>query len=150
MIDDVHEPLEQYAALFKDAHARHTSEFFENLVRESKVDEGSNIAIVKELRQLEQLVSGADAKRRWWRILRGLDIGLTIASMAYIYVHYDWQWMLGPALLLAASVYWINPMIRDADARLKALEKQRDDKRAKAWQQMEPLNRLYDLSLIHI
>ncbi|WP_332851672.1 MAG1210 family protein [Duganella sp. S19_KUP01_CR8] len=144
MIDDVHEPLEQYAAEFKTAHIDNTSNFFEDLVRQSGVDADANARTVQQLRLLEKQAGGASSTNKWWRVLRGVLIAATLVALLYIYMEYSWPWMLAPTAAFLPAIYWLNRTINDSYARLKALEQARDAKRAEAWGQMAPLNRLFD------
>ena len=78
MIDDVHEPLGQYASHFKTAHLHNTADFFEDLVRRSGVDEKANARTVQELRELEKQAAGVGSSNKWWRILRGVTIAAAV------------------------------------------------------------------------
>ncbi|MBC3930586.1 MAG1210 family protein [Undibacterium curvum] len=149
MIEDVHEPLELYKTHFKEAHARNTSELFEDLVRQSGVDENANIVTVKQLRELETGVSSESSASKWWGILRVCTIAALAFSLLYVYANnYSLMWMIVPAGLFGAAIYKLNKLIADVNARLKNLEQQRDAKREEAWQQMAPLNRLYKWDIL--
>jgi hypothetical protein len=144
LIDDVHEPLELYKTFFKEAHFRHTSEFFEDLVRQSGVHEPANIKTCKELRELEQQMASESSTSKWWRILRGVVIAAFVLCLIYVYIQYSWLWLIGPVMLFALAIYKLYQVINDGNVRLKRLEQYRDAKREEAWLQMAPLNRLYD------
>lgn len=148
MIDDVHEPLELYGNFFKEAHARHTSQFFENLFKQSGVDERANIETVKDLRKLEEQAASENRTGKWWRVLRGCIITLLTLSLIFVFVKYTWVWLFAPALLFAPIIYLLNKVIADARSRLKVLEQRCDSKRTEAWQQMAPLNRLYEWDIV--
>lgn len=148
MISDVHEPLGQFASQFKSAHVENTSDFFEDLVRRSGVDEQANIQTVRELRELEKLAEGAGSTNRWWRILRGLSIAAALVAALYVLANYWWPWATLPVLVAAPAIYLLNRVIQDSDAQLKRLRAERDAKRAEAWAQMAPLNRLYDWDIV--
>ncbi len=148
MIADVHEPLELYSTFFRDAHARNTSEFFEDLVRQSGVDEHANIITVKELRQLEKQVAEERLPNTWWRRLRGVVICVFLICLIYVFTHYAWLWLIGPVLVFVPALYKLNHVIDDVSERLKRLEQQRDDKCEEAWQQMASLNGLYDWDMV--
>lgn len=148
MIDDVHEPLEQYAAHFKTAHVNNTSDFFEDLVRQSGVDEEANAKTVQQLRQLEQQAAGASSTNKWWRILRGVVIAAALLALLYVFTHYSWLWLVVPTAIFAPAIYWLNRVINDSHARLKELEQACEAKRAEAWGQMAPLNRLFDWDIV--
>ncbi|MFZ4876454.1 MAG1210 family protein [Janthinobacterium sp. Mn2066] len=148
MIDDVHEPLQQYSTHFKHAHVTNTSDFFEDLVRRSGVDENANIKTVQELRALERQAEGAGSSYLWWRILRGAAIAAALLAALYIFAYYARPWLLLPALALAPAIYVLNRVINDSNAKLKRLQQACEEKRAVAWNQMVPLNRLFDWDII--
>ncbi|PKO64747.1 MAG: hypothetical protein CVU23_08360, partial [Betaproteobacteria bacterium HGW-Betaproteobacteria-17] len=81
MIEDIHEPVDLYRTVFREAHARNTSEFFEDLVRRSGVDERANIVTVKELRVLESQVGDASSSSKWWKVLRTAVIVFGVISL---------------------------------------------------------------------
>ena len=148
MIDDVHEPLEQYSAHFKTAHANNTSDFFEDLVRRSGVDENANVETVQQLRGLEKQAAGTGTSNKWWRILRGVTIAAAVLAVLYVYTHYAWPWLAVPALVFAPAIHMLNRVIKDSDARLQRLRAACDEKRALAWGQMAPLNGLFDWDIV--
>lgn len=130
MIDDIHEPLEQYAAHFKTAHVNNTSDFFEDLVRQSGVDEDANARTVQQLRQLEHQAGGASSTNKWWRILRGIVIGAALVALLYVFTHYWWLWLVVPTAIFAPAIYWLNRVIKDSHARLTELEQACEAKRS--------------------
>ena len=148
MIADVHEPLEQYASYFKTAHVDHTSDFFEDLVRRSGVDEDANTKTVQELRVLEQQAAGVGSSNKWWRILRGLTIAAAVLAALYLLAYYSWPWLALPGVALALALHKLNRIINDSDAQLKRLREACDAQRAVAWSQMAPLNRLFDWDIV--
>lgn len=148
MIDDIYEPLEQYAAYLKSAHVNHTSDFFEDLVRQSGVDENANAKTVQQLRQLEQQAGGASSTTKWWRILRGAVIGAALLALLYIFMDYSWPWLVVPVVIFAPAIYWLNRVINDSSALLKQLEQACKAKCAEGWDQMAPLNRLFDWDIV--
>jgi hypothetical protein len=144
LIEDVHEPVEQYKTFFKAAHARNTSEFFEDLLRQSGVDEQENIKTVKELRGLEQQLSSKNSTRKLWAFLRGMLIAALVICLIYVYFKYSWPWLLAPVLLFSLALYKVSKLISGISAGLQELEQQRDARHKEACQQMEPLNRLFE------
>lgn len=148
MIDDVHEPLEQYAVIFKTAHINNTSDFFEDLVRQSGIDEGANIKTVQQLRQLEQQASGVSSTNKWWRTLRVVVIATAVLTLFYVFSQYSWLWLVVPTAIFSPAIYWLNRVINDSHARLKQLQQSCEAKRAEAWGQMAPLNSLFDWDMV--
>jgi hypothetical protein len=143
LIDDIHDPLEQYANHFKTAHVNNTSDFFEDLVRQSGVDEDANAKTVQQLRQLEKQTGEASSVLMRWKILLGVVIASALIALLYAYMHYSWMWIVLPIAIFAPVIYRLNRVIKDSRARVNELEQACEAKRAEAWGQMAPLNRLY-------
>jgi hypothetical protein len=140
---DIHEPVELYRSFYKEKHVRNTSEYFEELVRRSGVDERANMITVKELRELEEQTGEAKSKSLWYKILRGAVIAVLLLALLIAYANSQPLWLI---LAAAATFAWIklNPFIRELDAALRTLEARREKKREEAWAQMAPLNQLYE------
>lgn len=138
------EPVKDYASHFKDLHATNVSEYFEELVRASKVDEKQNVKTVAELRALETAVSASGSRRMWWvgaRVASFLAIAILVATS----FQGGWNLLfLIPAIGLGALVIWkLNPAVADLNTEINDLESSRDRKAAEAWAEMEPLNSLF-------
>lgn len=101
MIEDIHEPLENYNAFFKDAHARNTAAFFEDLLKTSGVDEAANIQSVKALRILEKKVADASSSSKNWQILKWLTIAILVIAALYVLSEHTPWWLIGLAVILA-------------------------------------------------
>lgn len=148
MIEDIHEPIENYKSFFKDAHERNTATLFEDLVKRSGIDEAANNQTVAELRSLEQKVVNESASGRNWRVLLGVTIGLLLIGIYFIFTGYSNLWMIGLAVVFGPAIYKLNRIIAEGKALLAQLESQRDAKHQEAWQQMLSLNQLYDWDVV--
>lgn len=148
MIEDIHEPVECYRSVFKDSHARNTSEYFEGLVRRSSVDEVANVKTVKKLRILEQQVADVSSSIMWWKVLRWTVIFVGVICLVLIWTQSQLAWLIGAVGAAALVFAKLNPLIKDVDGRLRAVKTERDNKLEAAWQQMAPLNKLYDWHIV--
>ena len=139
------EPIDDYAAFFKDEHARNVTEHFEELVRSSGVDEQLNIQTMTELRALQQNVSASSSSRGWWKAGRIIAIIVAVALCAIaIYMQSIYFLAIAPAIALIVLIFKkINPEISSLNEKVAEFEKLRDEKSNEAWVQMEPLNDLY-------
>jgi hypothetical protein len=144
VVEDIHEPVELYRTVFKAAHARNTSEYFEDLLRRSGVDEQANAITVKELRTLEQQIGNVNSSRTWWNVLRGAVVVGGVVCLILGIAMSQPLWLIGVVGAGALSIAKLNPMIKDVDQRIKLLKTQRDKTLEDAWAQMAPLNELYD------
>lgn len=140
---DVHEPVAYYQSALQQAHLQNTSGFFEDLVSKSGVDEERNTATVREIRRLEKLLAEAGKSAGLWKALR---IALFVAAAAFLYCAIMWHpaWAAGLVAVVAVVLFKLNPHIKTIDDRRGQLKAERDRLESEAWQQMEPLNRLYD------
>lgn len=143
MAEDVHEPLDHYQASLKDAHQRHTADFFEDLVRTSGVDEAANARTVHDIRDLEQRGKASGASTRWWKLLRIL-VFVAVAATLFMAYRQHLAWLAGAAALLVAVFAKLNPIIKAENSRAQALAEARAEMEALAWGQMAALNRLFD------
>lgn len=166
MTDDVYEPLALYRDAFKAEHADNTAAFFEELVRRSGVDENANAATVAAIHALERQLADANSSRSGWKTLRTLAVIIVVAAFIGLVlfvlpllspdtelplrVNGLWAAVCAAAAAggIALTATKLNPAIRALDERLRSLDKHREAKRAEAWAQLAPLNRLYDWGMI--
>jgi len=80
--------------------------------------------------------------------LRGVVIAAALFALLYVFTHYSWLWLVVPTAIFAPAIYWLNRVIKDSNAQLKEIEQARDAKLAEAWEQMAPLNRLFDWNIV--
>ena len=148
MIEDVYEPLARYRDEFRRKFAELARRKFEELTRESGVDVRANRALVGEIKVLQGKADSASAKKTCYGWLMALAfIGAAGAAV--------WAFMMdGPdpvvhdrciagAVAGACLGIAMIPLYRAAARLLAELQSQIAERKAVAWEQMEPLNRLY-------
>jgi hypothetical protein len=145
-MEDIHEPLDSYRASLKENHAHNTSDYFDQLLVESGVDEEKNAEIVAEIRDIERLISEAGSSNGWWKFLR-IVCWIAAAGFAYMGLTIHLLWLTGTVGLLGVIFAKLNPIIKELNDRLGNLSEQRAQKEASAWKQMEPLNKLYEWNI---
>lgn len=162
----IFDPLEEYRDKFKPLHNENVTLFVQDLIEKSGIDKGANAITVKEVKTLEHHVSieeKALSKARGQRVF--LIIMTVIFFVALFYFIIDLSgamdlpaFPLGStaslifaiiaALLIVLFIFLIvkkvNPKIKDANTRLNELNSKLKAKRNEAWNQMAPLNRLFD------
>ncbi|MEG2731742.1 hypothetical protein [Brevundimonas sp.] len=143
MAEDVHEPLEHYQAYLKDAHLQHTADYFEDMVRTSRVDEAANSKTVQEIRDLEKRGKASGNNTRWLKLLR-IAVYVAVAVTLFLAYRQHLAWLTGAAGLLAAIFAKLNPIIKAGDNHTQALITERAEREALAWAQMSALNSLFD------
>jgi hypothetical protein len=142
---ELDEPLEQYSGHFKEHHALITSEYFENLVKESKVDVEANKKTVALLRDLESSIKDVSSTRRKWRALRIIALILATGLSALAFSLGEWHYLwLAPAIgSLVFMFVKVNPEVKNINTKISDLDLQKEEKLAIAWGEMANLNSLF-------
>lgn len=159
----IDEPIDLYEHQLKEAHKNNVSKFFEDLVKKSGVNEDANATTVKVIRKKEAEIKTVDKKLKGQKGLRGFLFFLIIigfiAGIIFILAAIGtipipvMQWLsiliavlcfllsIGLILVIALSV---NKKIKNFQAIINRLEKEKQVLVDEAWKQAAPLNALYD------
>ena len=158
MTEDIYEPLARYRDEFKEKFARLTAEKFEELKERSQVDEQANAALVSEIRQLSEKLDTEKSKRALWgtlSVFSGLLIFAGAGAAVYGFIERESLTkdliiglvaggIAGAVIFLLLLLKWALPRYREADAKAKELAGIIDARTKEAWEQMAPLNELFD------
>ena len=164
-MDDIYEPLSRFRDELRDKHAENTAALFDELVAKSGVDVPANTETVSAVRELESSIAGETSRRDRLKLANGLSVFLAIAAgialVANIVCAVDPDEVGQPFLDLAQSAIALiagalggglsakrfRPRLRDAEARIADFSGKRDAAERDAWEQMAPLNALFDWGL---
>lgn len=152
---EFYDPLTAYADLFRDRFREVAERTFAELAEEARVDLEANRATCRRLYAEEKRLASVKARaNRWtvWGIVLWLiAIGGTVAVIV-LFRELEPQLLL--AILLAVAMALLNFGLR-AQPRIKALTAERtaltesvNRLKDEAWEQMSPLNRLYDWDIL--
>ncbi|MCX5775432.1 MAG: hypothetical protein NTV44_03620 [Firmicutes bacterium] len=159
---NIYEPLKLFDSQFREAHKKNVSDYFEALVKKSKIKEDDNVQTVKQIRVKEAEVGAADKECKKHRARRGFFIFLIVVLFlgAIFFVYNFVQGVVSlPSyanILIAIAavglaVFLIVNITTKLNKEIKGLDKKLADLRTVlkgltdvAWQQMYPLNTLYD------
>ncbi|MBQ7251657.1 MAG: hypothetical protein IJS32_03540 [Kiritimatiellae bacterium] len=160
MMEDVFEPLAEYRDRFREAFAENAKALFERLVAESGVDAKANADTVRELSRLEKAKAGLEKRLLHWRLGAaalwiGVVTGVLLAVWQFVAVR-EGDGGIAPLLLwlalVAGSVFSalsrVHPRMRALKAEISDSEARCKTKRDEGWQQMAPLNALFDWDLV--
>lgn len=144
MIQDVYEPLSRYRDEFEQKFSRLAAEKFEELSQASGVDIEANRRLVAQIKKLESQAEESINRRTnlgcFFVLLMSAGIVAFIADYSRMG---DTAWLvpLG-CVCIMASLFLLAPLQRASQLH-KDLKEKIGIKREIAWQQMEPLNKLY-------
>ena len=148
MIEDVYEPLARYRDEFRQKLSELAREKFRELTERSGVDVEANRALVGEIKALQKRADAASTRKKCFGCLMALGFVGAAAAAAYAMLASGIEnstrgfCILGLAAGAALGFAMIGPF-RAAAEMLDRLKDKISSKKAAAWRQMEPLNRLY-------
>ena len=155
--EEVISPLDGYAKEFREAFQKQAEAAFDDLVAASQVDVGANEATVAKWRALCAEAASAASKKGWTLFWIWALLFLFLGVGGYL----GWRFIrlqegsgeATPPLLgaLGGLLAYLLPLLKWLVPRYRRLKKLQQEKEAeaaeeqrKAWEQMEPLNSLYE------
>ena len=155
-MNDIYEPLGLYRDSLGELHRQNTAECFQELVDRSGVDVKANAGTNGEIRKVDKEIATADGRRGRWSAVRVLCYLVAAAAVAAVVVNFavaDVPFLepLHVALCVAGAIGLVLFGTLVAGKKIKALQQildklaaRRKELVATAWEQMAPLNRLFD------
>lgn len=155
MLQDIYNPLDEYVNVFRDRFKDIARSTFAQLAKEAQVDVGANRETCKQLyaRQSE-LSSVTDSNKLWANIAVILIGGIIIGIIAFFCISEEQNKAIVVAILISIVIAVIllfclvAPRIQKTTSECNRLTPIVNELQSKAWQQMEPLNRLYDWDVL--
>ena len=155
MSNDIYDPLDEYVNTFRPKFERVARETFAELAKEAQVDVEANHETCSRLYDTEDELEDVNNKYWWARFFCFLLWGGVIAGAIYLYknqnsldtttVYLIFMVMVVAVLCL---LFKIHPLMSSLSDENDDLKQQAHDIEMEGWQQMEPLNRLYDWDML--
>lgn len=161
--ENIFEPVDLFRSRFREAHAKNVSDFFEDLLKKSGVDEAKNKDTVSKIKAKQKQISEQSRKVSGKKTLRGFLVFLIVVSLigavAFLMGFIDASLVILPAVfsiliivgcVLLAVLFGlliglkINKDIKGLEAILFKLNSENGILIQEAWAEMAPLNRLFD------
>ena len=148
MIEDVYEPLARYRDEFRKQFAALVREKFKELAERSGVDVKANRALVAEIKKLQREADSASTKKSCYGWLMAVGfVGAVAALIGAVATdgtdsETHGLCILGIVAGLALGIAMI-PLFNAVAKLFASLESKIAANKGVAWNQMEPLNRLY-------
>ena len=154
IVEDVYEPLPLYRDVFRENFRDNAGKFLEDLVAKSGVDLAANASTVRDVCALAAQLEKAETARAGW----GWAIGLSLVGLVAIAIGvianvseggevangFIALMLAGGAAVLALLFGVFIPRHRHYDEVAKAVKVRLEARKAVAWEQMAPLNALFD------
>lgn len=152
MVEDVFDPLERYQSDYSNRFSQVVAETFNSLVEQAGVDREANAILCREIARLEAEKAkreGKAARYKWLRVAVVVAILIVVGYSCNQYSIQGWDaysiLAIPLTLLLGYLVFFVlNPFLRNLKATIEKKEAEIKKLTAEAWEQMKPLNDLYD------
>ncbi len=159
---NVYEPIKQYDRQYKKLHEKNVSDFFEELVKKSNVNEEENQETIKKIRKYQGLHAKTSDKQNTYKILKVITtvfiVVVAIVLLVFLLNLFNgneivvlWADILITIGLAGGIVGLVFLIVKKLNVILKGLQSTLDEYQKKikeheqiSWQQMAPLNSLFD------
>ena len=155
MQKDIYDPLKEYVNVYCDKFKEVAEKTFAELAAEAQVDVGKNRETCRRIYSEEDSLSKVEAGIRWqkvWRVLLWLcvAVGFIVGFTMYDVLDYVDLLIVGFVIFGALGLLFtdINPKIKEMKSERDKLTATVDKLKKEAWQQMAPLNNLYDWDVL--
>ena len=155
MQKDIYDPLKEYVNVYRDKFKEVAEKTFAELAAEAQVDVGKNRETCRRIYSEEDSLSKVEAGIRWqkvWRVLLWLcvAVGFIVGFTMYDVLDYVDLLIVGFVIFGALGLLFtdINPKIKEMKSERDKLTAKVDKLKKEAWQQMAPLNNLYDWDVL--
>lgn len=154
MIQEIHDPLSEYANVFKERFKGVAEKTFADLAAEANVDVEANRRTCREIYAAQQELSEIESRISNWTMLRVVFWILFVAGLVLFGVCASEDTQLSliflgvSVVLLMLNLLLVNPRVKALKEPADELQKKISDKMDEAWEQMRPLNELYDWDIL--
>ena len=155
MANDIYDPLDEYVNTFRPKFEKVARETFAELAKEAQVDVEANHETCSRLYDTEDELDDVDNKYWWTRFFCFLLWGGVIAGAIYLYKNQKSLDTTTVYLIFMVMVVAVLCLLFKLHPQMSSLNDEHDDLKQLAhdiemegWQQMEPLNRLYDWDML--
>ena len=155
MQKDIYDPLTEYVNVYRHKFKEVAEKTFAELAAEAQVDVGKNRETCRRIYSEEYSLSKVMTSIRWqkvWRVLLWLcvAIGFIVGFTMYDVLDYVDLLIVGFVIFGALGLLFtdINPKIKEMKSERDKLTAKVDKLKKEAWQQMAPLNNLYDWDVL--
>lgn len=155
MQKDIYDPLREYVNVYRHKFKKVAEKTFAELAAEAQVDVGKNRETCRRIYSEENSLSKVMTSIRWqkvWRVLLWLcvAVGFIVGFTMYDVLDYVDLLIVGFVIFGALGLLFtdINPKIKEMKSERDKLTAKVDKLKKEAWQQMAPLNNLYDWDVL--
>lgn len=163
MDDSILEPIDLYQSKLKELHLQNTKEYFDDLVKKSGINVEENKQTSQKIQKKKMELENIKKKISKYHSYKSLSIiGIVLFSIVGIFLLYQsiqyaldlWIGIVSIILAVIIDVLFIllivkklNVILKNTDQIKVKLENEIQELNQLAWEQMSPLNQLYDWNM---
>lgn len=161
MNSDIYDPLTEYTQVFRERFKNIAETTFKELANEAQVDVTANQTTCKKIYKYEAQARAINRRRYSFIslcVILWIILLFCICGTLYIcFVNHAWEYthistkatLIIPLIIIPVPLFaWIHPLIKKLTGEQKQIEQIIQTLHKEAWEQMEPLNRLYDWDVL--
>ncbi len=155
MIENIYDPLTEYIHVFRDRFKDVAKDTFAELADEAKIDIEANRETCRQTYATEEFLSSVKTRIGWWTawcVVLWLGVAGGIIAIFFRYQKPEaWIPIAAGATVIIVIVYLfvrVHPRLKKLKTERDSLAETIDQLKNEAWEQMSPLNRLYDWDVL--
>lgn len=155
MPEDIYDPLTEYVKVFRDRFKEVAKRTFAELAKEAQIDTEANRETCRKLYDTEEALDSVKSHINTWTTLCALSWAIVIAIGIALFFKYDDLGEQTALILVVVAVavllfLWMkgHPSLNELKTERDSLSATIDKFKKEAWEQMAPLNRLYDWDIL--
>ena len=131
MIQDIYDPLGEYDSVFRHKFNEVAEETFAQLTQEANIDVDKNQKTCSLLYKMQDDLSALKKRLAWWKVLCAFLWILVVVGLA--------------SVVSLVMLFWkVMPIIKQKKKEQEDVTNTIDNLQQEAWDQLAPLNALYD------
>lgn len=155
MVQDIYDPLDEYASVFKNKFKEVAEDTFESLTKEANIDVEMNKKTCALLYSMQEDLDALKKRLTWWKVLCGALWTIVAVCIILFATGFSnpvwWQLTIYGLLVVGALValFWkVHPIIKQKKQELADITETVNNLQKEAWEQLAPLNELYDWDVL--
>ena len=155
MVEEIYDPLDEYMKVFHPRFREVAERTFAALAEEAQVDVQANRSTCTQVYKLEEQLASVKSRIGCWTVACVLLWLVAVVGAIYAFgwhkeIESGWLvlLMLGVLVSLVLLLMRVHPKLKVLKKERQNLSEQLEQQKSLAWNQMAPLNRLYDWDVL--
>ncbi len=153
MLEEIYDPLDEYVKVFHPRFKKVSEQTFAALAAEAQVDVQANKKTCAQVYKLEETLDSVRSRIVCWTVACVLCWLGVVAGVVYVLGWHEeidsvGLLLFGILVLLVLLFAMVQPKLKKLKEERQGLSGKLEEQKSLAWEQMAPLNRLYDWDIL--